>query len=282
MKRHISESVLVRALRYSIERKQAMETLRNINHRLETRIEQSTSELSQAKAVNQLKSEFVSMLSHDIRNPLNTILLSMNSLQTVEQMVDDADKLTHIRAIRSAINNVTQLLDEVSVINNSDLGTLSCHRTCLNLPLFCQQLIDEMELTITGHHQLYIKTQGDFNQTLWDKTLLWQIFSNLLTNAIKYSPDGGSIWFEVWRQGPSVVFMVRDQGIGIPCEEQNQLFQPFHRASNIGTIPGSGLGLAIVKRCVDAHGGTIQVQSEPGTGSTFTVVLPVQQASSMD
>ncbi|NEP28811.1 sensor histidine kinase, partial [Moorena sp. SIO3I6] len=94
------------------------------------------------------------------------------------------------------------------------------------------------------------------------------------TNAIKYSPTGGTVQFELIAQTECVIFRIQDQGMGIPPEDQPQLFEPFHRASNVGTIPGSGLGLAIVKQCVDAHGGEISLKSQLGEGTTFTVSLP--------
>jgi signal transduction histidine kinase len=105
---------------------------------------------------------------------------------------------------------------------------------------------------------------------------LWQILSNLLSNALKYSPHGSTIHFELFRQDEEVTFQIRDQGIGIPQEDQQRLFESFHRAKNVGTIPGTGLGLAIVKKAVDIQGGKITVNSEIGVGSTFTVSLPIR------
>jgi signal transduction histidine kinase len=103
--------------------------------------------------------------------------------------------------------------------------------------------------------------------------------SNLLSNANKYSPDGGVVRLELTRHAETVIVRIQDEGIGIPPEDQKQLFQPFTRAKNVGAIPGTGLGLTIVKKCVEAHNGQIFVASEVGVGSTFTVTLPLTNQS---
>jgi signal transduction histidine kinase len=108
-----------------------------------------------------------------------------------------------------------------------------------------------------------------------DRKLLRQLLSNLLVNAIKYSPSGGTIQFELAGQGDEVIFQIQDQGIGIPKEDLPRLFEFFHRGKNVGAIAGTGLGLAIVKKCVDLHGGRISVDSEVGVGTLFKVTLPL-------
>jgi signal transduction histidine kinase len=102
----------------------------------------------------------------------------------------------------------------------------------------------------------------------------------LLSNAIKYSPDGGTVRFDLECREGAATLRIQDSGIGIPAEDLSQLFESFHRAKNVGTIPGTGLGLAIVKKCVDLHGGQITVESEAGVGTTFTVTLPFSPPSS--
>jgi signal transduction histidine kinase len=111
-----------------------------------------------------------------------------------------------------------------------------------------------------------------------DEKLLQHILLNLLTNAVKYSPEEGEVRFEVWEKDDVVHFQISDQGIGIPQDEQARLFEPFHRAKNVGDISGTGLGMAIAKENVDRHGGTIECHSEIGVGTTFTVTLPLTSA----
>jgi signal transduction histidine kinase len=231
--------------------------------------------LVKAKELNQLKSEFVSMLSHDFRNPLNAILLSTGLLQNNENKLSNEKKLTHFQLIRSAIKDMAQLLDEVLVIGKADAGKLEFQPALLNLELFCRQLVEQLQLSTGEKHQLVFTVEGELGEALWDQSLLSHILGNLLANAIKYSPLDGIVKFELISQNNSVAIRIQDQGIGIPPEDQEQLFEPFHRASNVAAIPGTGLGLAIVKKCVETHGGEIFVQSELGVGTTFTVILPV-------
>ncbi|NEO62603.1 MAG: response regulator [Moorea sp. SIO4G2] len=275
VKRQVKGKMLVRSLRYAIERKQAAVALRQENQALESQVQEQTAELVRAKEVNQRKAEFVSMLSHDFRNPLNTILLCSGLLQDKEEQLPKEKKLVHLRLIRSAIKNMAELLDEVSLISKADSGKLLCQPTRLDLKRFCHQLVEELQISTNNNHQLVFTSQGELREALWDERLLRHIFSNLLTNAIKYSPTGGTVQFELIAQTECVIFRIQDQGMGIPPEDQPQLFEPFHRASNVGTIPGSGLGLAIVKQCVEAHGGEISLKSQLGEGTTFTVSLPL-------
>ncbi|MBF2008750.1 ATP-binding protein [Chlorogloeopsis fritschii PCC 9212] len=276
VKRQVNVEVLLRSLRYAIERKQALESLRKDNKSLEIRVQERTAELIKAKELNQFKSEFVSMLSHDIRNPLNTILLAAGLLQSNDDKLPKEKKLNHYQLIRSAVKSMSQLLDEVSFIGKADTGKLQCELVLLDLKAFCRQLIQETELS-TAQKQItiFFTASGELEEALWDEHLLRHILGNLLTNAIKYSPADSKVYFELMGQEKTVIFRIKDQGIGIPQNEQQHLFQPFHRASNVGTISGTGLGLAIVKKCVEAHGGEISVESEVGMGTTFTVTLPM-------
>jgi signal transduction histidine kinase len=276
LKRQVNVDVLVRSVNYAIERKQVLETLRTVNETLQIRVEERTAELVKAKELNQFKSEFVSMLSHDIRNPLNTILLAAGLLQNNDEQLSKEKKHNHLQMIRSAIKNVAQLLDEVSFIGKADSGKLQFQLDPLDLEAFCRQLIEEAQLTLKEKHLTIVFTScGEFHQAVWDESLLRHILGNLLGNAIKYSLPNGQVKFELIGQENSVIFRFQDSGIGIPENDQKQLFQPFHRAENVGKIPGTGLGLAIVKKCVDAYGGEILVNSEVEVGTTFTVTLPL-------
>ncbi|MEC4817647.1 MAG: hybrid sensor histidine kinase/response regulator, partial [Scytonema sp. PMC 1069.18] len=276
VKRQVNAGGLIRSLRYAIERKQALETLRAVNEVLEVRVQERTAELVKVQEISQFKSEFVSMLSHDIRSPLNTIQLIAGLLQNSGDKLPKEKKTSHFQLIRSAIKNVAQLLDEVSFLGKADSGNLYCEFQPLNLESFCYQLVEETQLSVQEKHlTLVLTTVGKFGEALWDESLLRHILSNLLNNAIKYSPQGGTIRFQLLRQPKKVIFQIQDEGIGIPQEDQKNLFQPFHRASNVGSIPGSGLGLSIVKKCVDTLGGEISVHSEVGVGSTFAVKLPI-------
>jgi len=133
--------------------------------------------------------------------------------------------------------------------------------------------VEEMQIS-TSTHTIDFRIQGQCSDTYMDEKLLRHILSNLLSNAIKYSPQGGTVRFSLNCELADMIFEVQDEGIGIPASDQMQLFDSFHRASNVGTISGTGLGLSIVKKSVDLHGGTIVVKSQVGSGTTFTVKLP--------
>ena len=122
--------------------------------------------------------------------------------------------------------------------------------------------------------EIIFKTQGKIPTATWDENLLRHILGNLIANAIKYSTEEKQVLFELIPQSDRIIFRIQDWGIGIPLEDRQDLFQPFHRASNVGQIPGTGLGLAIVKSCVEAHGGQIALESEIDRGTTVTVTLP--------
>ncbi|QHG14554.1 hybrid sensor histidine kinase/response regulator [Nostoc sp. ATCC 53789] len=279
VKRQVNVDVLVRSLRYAIERKQVLESLRTVNETLQNRVEERTAELVKANELNQFKSEFVSMLSHDIRNPLNTILLAAGLLQNQDERLTKEKKLNHLQMIRSAIKNMAKLLDEVTFIGKADSGRLGYELICIDLEAFCRQMVEEVRLMASDKHlTLVFASCGQLDEALWDESLLRHILGNLLSNAIKYSLPGGIVRFELIGQEKTVIFRIQDSGIGIPQEDQKRLFQPFQRADNVGNIPGTGLGLAIVKKCVDAHGGEIIVNSQVEVGTTFTVTLPLLEA----
>ncbi|MCP6759394.1 MAG: hybrid sensor histidine kinase/response regulator [Fischerella sp. CENA71] len=276
VKRQVNVEVLIRALKYAIERKQTLESLRAVNHALEIRVEERTAELVKAQEINQFKSEFVSMLSHDIRNPLNTILLAAGLLQNSGEKLSQEKKLNHYKLIRSAIKNMSQLLDEVSLLGKADSGRLEREFTLLDLQDLCWQIVEEAQL-IAADKQITIvfTTTGNPTEALSDENLLRHILGNLLSNAIKYSHPDSIVYFELRFKNQTLIFKIKDEGIGIPLEDQKHLFQAFYRANNVGSTPGTGLGLAIVKKCLEAHGGDISVNSEVGVGTTFTVMLPL-------
>lgn len=275
VKRFAQLEMLVRSICYAIERKQVAEELREVNEALEERVKRRTEELMKAKELNQLKSEFVSMLSHDFRNPLNTILLSAGLLEDSSEFLTKEQQIAYFQMIRTAIKDMDQILNEVLLIGKADAGKLQCYFTDLDLEELCRRVVQSLQLS-SPKHQLILRIEGNLQGGLWDENLLRHILNNLLGNALKYSPQGGQVIFDVIRQRENVIFRVQDQGIGIPPEQQKSLFQPFYRADNVDSIPGTGLGLAIVQRCIETHGGKIRVDSVIGEGTTFTVTLPIK------
>ena len=275
VKRKINVDVLVRSIQYAIERQKASDLLRETNENLAAQIKQKTTELMKAKEINQLKSELVSMFSHDFRNPLTTVLSCAELLQNQGDRLSEEKKVYLFKMLRGASKNMVQLLDEVLLVGRTDTNTLRCQLAPLDLVAFCRQLVEELQINADKKNiKLIFTVTGEIQSTQWDESLLRHILGNLLANAIKYSPEGSKVKFELIAEPQQVIFRIQDWGIGIPPEDCQHLFQPFHRASNVGRTPGTGLGLAIAKSCVETYQGQIEVESQLDLGTTFTVTLP--------
>jgi signal transduction histidine kinase len=172
-----------------------------------------------------------------------------------------------------------QLMEDVLFISCSSGGKLEFKPTQLDLVKFCRALMKQVRIGIGKHHAIVFISHGA-GCGIMDEKLLRSLLNNLLSNAIKYSNWGSTVHFSLTCEHDKAIFEIQDQGIGIPPADQERLFESFHRASNVGTIPGTGLGLTIVKKCVDLHGGAIAVVSELHRGTTFTVTLPMNHGRS--
>ena len=233
--------------------------------------------LKNEKELNELKSRFVTMTSHEFRTPLSTILSSTELLQHYGYKWDEQKKLIHFQRIQTAVQNMTQLLNDVLLIGKAEAGKLEYNPTQFNLSEFCREIINEVQAVAGTKHMIAFCSEGQSNNVVMDEKLLRHILTNLLTNAVKYSTPGSRVWFNLICDRVAAVFSIKDQGIGIPPEDVGKLFESFHRGKNVSTIPGTGLGLTIVKKSVDLHGGKIKVKSEVGVGTTFTVTLPLHK-----
>jgi PAS domain S-box-containing protein len=229
--------------------------------------------LDKEKELNELKSRFVSMVSHEFRNPLNSIGGMTQMLQLYNDTLPDLKKQELFKRIQQGIERLIQLLDDVLVIGRVDAGKLQFNPTLLELEKFCRALLNEVQMGEVGIHEVNFVYQGE-KKAVADGKLLRHILVNLLSNALKYSLNRNPVKFKVCCNCASILFEIEDFGIGIPPEDQPYLFDAFHRASNVKTIKGTGLGLAIVKQCVELHGGQITVQSEVGKGTMFRVKIP--------
>ncbi|MHB8626154.1 MAG: sensor histidine kinase [Aggregatilineales bacterium] len=231
-------------------------------------------ELGKERDLLELKEQFLSKLSHDFRTPLAVIQASSDLLSQYFDRLTPEKRLRYAQEIQAQIKVMTEMMEEVLVINRAQAGKLGAHPSPLNLVGFCHTLFEDMQLIDIADHEFVFTSDGQIDHVAMDEKLLRHILVNLLTNAIKYSPNGGTIRFDVLPRNEHIVFRISDQGIGIPEEDQARLFEEFYRAKNTGQIAGTGLGLAIVKRSVEAHGGTMEVESKVGVGTTFTVHLP--------
>ena len=226
------------------------------------------------KTANELKSDFVSTVSHEFRNPLNVISVSAQLLERFSDQWSQEKQSEFLQRIQTASIKMVKMLDDILLIGKADVGKQNFNPALHNLTIFCSELAAEIQLGNSNAHTIIFVCCEEYTNTYVDENLLRRILSNLLSNAIKYSPQGSTVHFELTFQAGEVSFQIKDEGIGIPLEDQKRMFESFHRATNVGNIPGTGLGLAIVKQSVDLHGGKIALASEVGVGTTFTVTLP--------
>ncbi|MEH2227674.1 hybrid sensor histidine kinase/response regulator [Nostoc sp.] len=260
---------LVRAIRYAIERSEILNQLRESEER-------TRQALAKEQELNELKSNFVAMVSHEFRTPMTTIRTAVDILEYNSNKLTDARRSKYFNRIQNAINQMINLLDEILFLSKTEAAKLEYKPTLLNLENFCSELTDILQLNAGSKHSLIFTFQGESTQAQMDEDLLNCILTNLISNAIKYSPENDTIWFDLICKNRLAIFQIKDRGMGIPLKDQTHLFQTFYRASNVGVIQGTGLGLTIVKKCVELHGGHIQLESEQSVGTTVIVTLPLQ------
>jgi PAS domain S-box-containing protein len=250
-----------------------------LNEGLEQKVIERTQELTAANArlteLDRLKDQFVSMVSHEYRTPLTTILSSAELLEHYSTRWSDDQKQNHLRQIVAAVKHMTDLLEGILFIGKIAANKLDFAPVPIDLAKYCRDLVEEFQLTAGNQYRLTLTSQLPCLEANVDVNLLRQILSNVLSNAIKYSPRGGDIEFELTCEDNQAVFQIHDHGLGIPKEDQAEMFETFHRGSNIGNIPGTGLGMAIISRSVALHHGTINIHSEVGAGTTVTITLPL-------
>lgn len=236
------------------------------------------------KELGELKSRFVSMTSHEFRTPLATILSSTELLEHYAERLPAVERAELLASIKQAVQRMTRLLDDVLLIGKAEAGRLAYRPAELDLVALCRAAAAEAERAAPrpaapdagpGMPSRIVLDlpAGDLRVQADDKLLRF-ILGNLLSNALKYSPDGGEVRLALHATTQALALSVADPGIGIPPEDLPRLFEPFHRGRNVGTLPGTGLGLAIVRKAVDLHGGHIEVDSTPGAGTRFVVTLP--------
>jgi len=231
--------------------------------------------LQHEKELSQLKSNFVSMVSHEFRTPLGIIQSSAELLNEFHEKMPPDEREEQLRSISRNIRRMAGMMEEVLVLSRLDAGKVEFQPAALDLSGFSRRVVDEVLSAISRQCLIELSLNSVPPQANADERLLGHIFTNLLSNAVKYSPPGAKVQLVVKRDRADAVCIFRDQGIGISESDQQQLFKAFHRGSNVGNRPGTGLGLLLVKRCVDLHGGDVQVESKIGKGTTVIVRLPV-------
>jgi PAS domain S-box-containing protein len=231
--------------------------------------------VAREKELGQLRSNFVSMVSHEFRTPLGIIQSSAEILEDYLDQLEPAEREDHLQSIRSNTRRMAQIMEEVLLIGSFDAGKMEFKPAALDLRAFARRLVEEVLSATSRRCPIELSLPEMLAEIQADERLLRHIFTSLLTNAIKYSEVGRVVRFEVGGTGTEIVCAVRDEGIGIPEADREWLFTAFHRGHNVDDRPGTGLGLVIVKRCVDLHGGKISVESKFGEGTSVTVQLPI-------
>ncbi|MFT5165641.1 MAG: two-component system sensor kinase FixL [Saprospiraceae bacterium] len=255
----------------------------NERKKVETALRQSELEILHAldkeKELGELKSRFVSMASHEFRTPLSTILSSVSLIgrYTETDQQDKRDK--HIERIKSAVKNLTGILNDFLSLSKLEEGKIQNKPEIFDLNGFCREVIEELEGLLKKGQEIHFHKPKEDRQVLLDKRLLKNIVFNLMSNAIKYSPEDKPIYCMSAIDNNQLEIKIKDEGMGIPEEEQVHLFSRFFRAHNVSNIQGTGLGLNIVKSYVKLLNGSITFESTEGVGTTFSVYLPLTPLS---
>jgi PAS domain S-box-containing protein len=231
--------------------------------------------LAREKELSQLKSNFVSMVSHEFRTPLGIIQSSAELLREFLERMPLAEREEQLESISRNTRRMAGMMEEILVLSRLDAGKLEFQPTEINLNAFFGRIVDEVHSATNRRCPITVSLKSVSKSGQADDRLLGHIFTNLLSNAVKYSETGAEVQVTVTRDGSDAICVVRDQGIGISEEDQRRLFNAFYRGSNVGSRPGTGLGLLLVKRCAELHGGDVHLASRPGQGTTVTVRLPV-------
>jgi signal transduction histidine kinase len=246
---------------------------------LEQRVTERTQALQTAlvreQELGELKTRFVSMVSHEFRTPLEVIVSSADILDRYLDRLPAAERAEHVAAIQHAVKRMSGMMEDVLLLGRFESDRQQFSPDDLHLKALCRRLADEMRSATAGKCPIELTLDDALPLARADEKLLRHILTNLLSNAVKYSAAGAPVRFTVAREGNAAVLRVSDSGLGIPAADQSRLFEAFHRGGNTDQIPGTGLGLVIVKRSVELHGGTIEFSSEEGKGTTFIVRLPV-------
>jgi signal transduction histidine kinase len=234
-------------------------------------------ELEAEREINNLKNTFVSMVSHEFRTPLAVILSSAEILGNYFDRLSPERRAKQLDSIRTSTRRMAGLIEDVLLLGKVEGGRMTFVPAALNLRGFCEALVDEALSATNRRCPISLTFEDGLPETiLADAALLRHVFSNLLSNASKYSPEGATATLSVEKTASDpdmITFRITDKGIGIPAADLPRLFEPFQRAGNVGHISGTGLGLMIAKRCAELHGGTLTIDSTVGEGTTVTVRL---------
>lgn len=241
------------------------------------KLEESQEELSEAlskeKQLNEIKSRFVSMASHEFRTPLSTILSSATLTSKYVRTEDNDKRERHLKKIRDSVSHLNNLLEDFLSLGKLEEGKVSVNISSFAVKEFIDDIIEEMKVIQKKGQQIICQYEGEESFTT-DKRLLKNILINLFSNALKFSDEDRSVWINIDNKNDLLHVLIRDEGMGIPGEDLDHLFTTFFRGKNATNIEGTGLGLPIVKRYIDLLNGTVSLNSELEKGTTVDFTLP--------
>jgi signal transduction histidine kinase len=272
-------------------RKQAEEKQKNYSVELERQVKNRTLILEEAiqelektkkelhmalqkeKELNELKSRFVSMASHEFRTPLTTMMSSLSLVTRYGENNDKDNQLKHVGKIKNSINNLTDILNDFLSVSKLEEGKVENLPEPLDIKLFMGEIISDMQ-SMAAAEQLIVQHHVGKSQVNVDRKLLKNILFNLISNAIKFSPADATIDLHILVNNSTVRIDVSDRGIGISKEDQKHLFERFFRGQNATHIQGTGLGLNIVARYAELMNASLDFVTEENKGTTFTIIIP--------
>jgi len=246
---------------------------------VENKLRKAEQELNQAlskeRELNELKSRFITMASHEFRTPLSTILSSISILELYQNSSSNQKAQKHHDKVKNAVNHLTAMLDDFADLSKVEENKVQLNYTSFSISSFIHSIINELNSHLKKGQKINYKHTGFEDSIKLDETILKAILINISLNAIKYSPEGKNIYLISEQSPDQLSITVRDEGMGIPKSDQQHIFSQFFRASNAINIQGTGLGLNLAKRHAELMGGSLKFTSEEGMGSEFTIYLPI-------
>lgn len=256
------------------------EDLQTVVNRMQTEIAERikaqnelVSMYNKERDIHEMKTKFISMVSHEFRTPLTVIKTSSEILKNHNAKIDIGEQLNYLNRISFTVDKMTILLDDILQIGKYD-ESKQIHTVIINLPELCTEIVHDVLMTYGNGRIIKFSKSKDNHFIYADERLLRLILNNILSNALKYSEIKQEINFELICDKDFSTFLIADKGIGIPGKDMVKIYESFHRGSNVGTITGTGLGLSIVHKSVRDHGGNIEISSEVNLGTTVVIKIP--------
>ncbi|MDX1315348.1 MAG: PAS domain-containing sensor histidine kinase, partial [Eudoraea sp.] len=254
---------------------------RNYTERLEATVEERTARLKEAlsreRELNELKTKFLSMVSHEFKTPLSAIMTSATLVGKYRESTNQEKREKHLKTIKSEVKHLNNILNDFLSIEKFEKGKEVYNLTNFSLSKVIDEVIYNANMILKSGQRIGYPQGVDELTVCQDEKIVALVLTNLLYNSIKYSPEDTLIDIQVKTTQDSLEIKVRDEGIGIPEDDQKFIFDRYFRAGNVLLTQGTGIGLNIVKTHIESLGGSISFESKENKGTTFTVVFPLDE-----